>query len=307
MGSLNKYRVSYKRCLLLSFFFIAFPFFIQAQSPVVTDSIKYRTLPATKPHRSGDDVFNDIKGGVIIPQGTFGQHITNPGGSTYNLNNLSLPFQGKDGLGATYGYDFQYEGFSAFGKPHSGTSFNAHVGFQYGFEFGYVPVSWNNVQWSNYNMTVGTSQFIYIGLKFGPAIYLNPTKDMGLGFYALIDPELVIPGEEYATSNTTDASGNTTVTAYYLQDSSSAHFSIDASAGVNFYYKAFIIGVEYNWVHTKYNGAITENNLETKNGVTTTPSTYTGFGDVIQTNMLKLTFGIRLGYGCKHRYDEENQ
>ncbi len=307
MGSNNKYRVSYKRCLLLFSMAYFIPSILFAQSSESVNSKPVNIIPVipkAKVYRTGDDVFNDVKAGVIIPEGLFGQPLSNPGGNIYDLNSLIKPFKGQDGLGAKTGYTLQFEGFSSLGKPHSSSSVTSHFGLQYGFGFGYVPLNWDNVQWGNYNMTVGTSQFIYGGLKFGPAFYLNPTKDMGIGIYVMVDPDFVIPAQDYATYDNIDASGTKTVTAFYVQDSRAVQSRIDYSAGVNFYYKAFIIGVEYNWVHTKYNGIVTENSSETQtNGTITSPTTNTSFGSVIQTNMLKLTLGIRLGYGGKYRFD----
>ncbi|HTA26374.1 MAG TPA: hypothetical protein VK809_01200, partial [Bacteroidia bacterium] len=121
--------------------------------------------------RTGDDIFNAVKVGVILPQGQFAQAITNPGGKIYDFNNLSKPFKGQDGLGAKPGYDIQYEGFSSLWRIKSGNTRIAHIGLQYGFDFGYIPINWNNIQWANYNMLVGTNPFIFMGFKLGPAFY----------------------------------------------------------------------------------------------------------------------------------------
>jgi hypothetical protein len=253
---------------------------------------------------TGDDVFNNIKVGIIIPQGAFAQPIINPPGNTYyginNLNNLTLPFKGEGGMGAKYGYNLQYEGFTSLCKILSGIKPMAHFGVQYGFDFGYIPINWDNVQWSNYNMTVGTSPFFYAGFKVGPAFYFNPVKDMGIGIYGLVDPLVSAPGGENAYYSYTDGSGNSTSARYNLRDSSDFHLNINFSAGFNIYYKAFIIGIEYSWMHTPYNGSVSENESETLNGVITYPAENYAFSNVIQTNMVKLTFGVRLGYGHKH-------
>ncbi len=255
---------------------------------------------------SGDDIFNVIKVGVIIPQGLFGAKVGYPDAGSANFSALQLPFKGQTGMGATYGATLQYEGFSAFGKPHSGPSFTTHFGLEYGFDFGFIPVSWSNVQWANYNLSVTTTSYYYAGFKVGPAFYINPTKDMGIGIYALADPYVNAPGGENASYNYTDASGTTTVGSYVIKDSNSVHFSINASAGMNFYYKAIIIGVEYNWIHTRYNGTVIENLAETQsNGSVSTPKYNYSFGNVIQTNIIKFTLGVRLGYGCKYRNFED--
>ncbi len=257
-----------------------------------------------KIHRNGDDFYNAIKFGVVMPQGLFAQPITNPGGD--NFSKLTLPFKGKDGLGAKQGFNFQYDGFSSIGRAHERASVTTHFGFQYGLEFGYIPLSWNNVNWGIYNMNVGTSPFIYTGLKFGPGFYFNPTKDMGIGLYATCDLNFMVPGGAYATYNYTDPAGNNTVTAYYIQDTTVIHTSVNASAGINIYYKTFIIGIEYNWMHTRFDASVTQNNAETSNiGKITTPTSYYSFSNVIHTDVIKITLGIRLGWGCKHRYDDE--
>jgi len=84
---------------------------------------------------------------------------------------------------------------------------------------------------------------------------------------------------------------------YDVSDTSSIHFNIDVSAGINFYYKALMIGIEYNWVHSKYNGAGKENETYTAaNGsvsLLTAPNYL--FTDVISMNMLKFTIGLRFG------------
>ena len=301
-------RKKYKNIIFLKSSFILLPVLLvnlnsSAQSDGATPNlIELGSKP--KVPRNGDDFYNAIKVGMIIPQGLFAQHVSDPGGNNYSK--LDLPFKGKDGLGAITGYNFQYEGFSSIGRAHERLAATTHFGFQYGFEFGYVPLNWNNVNWGVYNMNVGTSPFIYTGFRFGPGFYFNPTKDMGIGLYATCDAYFIVPGSAYATYNYTDPSGNNTITAYYVQDSSVVHASINASAGLNIYYKAFIIGIEYSWVHTKYNASVTENNAETSTtGNITTPTSYFSFSNIIHTDMLKLTFGIRLGWGCKHRFDSE--
>jgi hypothetical protein len=287
--------------LVLPFLLLA-PAFVSAQAVDKEDARIFHldTKPAVE--RSGDDIFNDVKIGIILPQGMFAQPLSDPGNNVYDFTGMMVPFKGMGGMGAKPGYNIQYEGFSAIGKPHSGPELTAHFGVQYGFDFGYMPLNWDNISWGNYNMTVGTSPFLYGGFKVGPAFYLNPTKDMGLGIYFLVDPFATVPGGANASYNYTDASGNKTIATYDIQDSSTIHFSIDYSAGINFYYKAFILGFEYNWIHTKYNGSITEDETDTKsNGSVTEPNTHYSFGSVLQTNVIKLTFGIRLGYGGKGR------
>ena len=59
---------------------------------------------------------------------------------------------------------------------------------------------------------------------------------------------------------------------------------------------------EYNWVHSKYNASVIEDEAETKvNGTVSTPKKNYSFGNVINLNMIKVTLGVRLGYGCKYR------
>ncbi len=255
--------------------------------------------------RTGDDIFNVVKVGIIMPQGQFAQAITNPGGNMYDFNNLSKPFKGLDGLGAKPGYDIQYEGFSFLWRIKSDKKPIARVGLQYGFDFGYVPINWNNVQWGNYNMLVGTNPFIFMGFKLGPAFYFNPTKDMGIGIYALADGFLSAPGGENASYNATDGSGTNTVEIYDIKDSNNVHFNVDFSAGINVYYKAIIIGVEDSWLHTQYYGAIQETSTLTQsNGTVTSPTYNYSFSNVLHLNVIKVTLGVRLGYGRRSSRDK---
>ena len=256
-------------------------------------------------NRTGDDIFNAVKLGVILPQGQFAQAITNPGGTNYDFTNLAKPFKGQDGIGAKTGFDIQYEGFSFLWRIKSDNKPIARIGLQYGFDFGYIPLNWDNVQWANYNMVVGTNPFIFTGFKLGPAIYFNPTKDMGIGIYGLVDGFLSAPGGENATYNNTDASGTNTVAIYDIKDSSNVHFNVNFSAGINIYYKAIIIGVEDSWLHTQYFGQVQETETQTlSNGTVTTPSSTTAFSNVLHINVIKLTLGVRLGYGRKSSRDK---
>jgi hypothetical protein len=284
--------------LYTSLFLLVAPAFLAAQAvaekvPQPADST---FIPDTT--HTGDDIFFSIKMGIILPQGIFAHPIVNPGAITTNFNtilaNSILPFKGTGALGAKPGYTLQFDGFTSIIKFKP-----VHFGIEYGFDFGYVPQNWTNVQWSNYNMTMGNSPFLFLGFKAGPAIYLNPAKDMGIGIYAVIHPYITAPGGENAFYNYTDASGNNTTVRYNLKDSSDFHVNIDASAGINIYYKLFIIGVEYSWIHTKYTGQVYENESVTINGITTYPAFYNPFVGMIQTDMLKIAIGIRLGY--RHR------
>jgi len=248
--------------------------------------------------RSGDDFFNAVEIGVIFPQGSFSQHISNPGGNTYDFNNLTLPFKGQDGLGARTGANLQYQGYSNIYKINIDSNKAFRFGIQHGFDFAYIPLDWSNVQWGNYNLTVGTSPFLYMGFKVGPAFYYTIAKNFGIGVYGMIDPYITAPGGEQATYVYTDALGNRTVADYSVKDTSNFHGNIDISAGINIYYKAFIVGVEYNWIHTRYNGLATEYESDNKsaNSFTTTTSS---FEDILHLNIIKVTIGVRLGYGGK--------
>lgn len=151
-------------------------------------------------------------------------------------------------------------------------------------------------------MTVSTSGFLYDGLKFGPQFNINPIQNLGIGFYVTADPYLTFPGGENATYDVTDGSIKHNGT-YDVSDTSVIHLNIDISAGIIFYYKALILSIEYNSIHTKYNGAIKQTETQTlANGtIVTIQPTDTHFTSVIHTNMLKFTIGVRLGSHPKGR------
>jgi hypothetical protein len=138
-----------------------------------------------------EDFYSAFSVGVILPQGLFAQQI--PGTITY-FSDLTLPFKGQEGLGATTGFNFEYSLFASFNKPQPGSDLPIRIGLQFGFDFGYIPLNWSNVNWSNYNMTLSTSPFLYAGLKIGPEFNINPIKSLGIGIYVTADPFITIPG-----------------------------------------------------------------------------------------------------------------
>jgi len=239
--------------------------------------------------------------GIISPEGTFSQPYSF--GNTAFIN-LATPFgyipPGRayptNGLGAGTGYLLNFSGFSSFTKFAMGSG-QGRVGINYGVEFGYNPISWSNVPWSTDDMTVSTTGFFYDGFKLGPQLNLNPMQNLGICLYVTLDPYLTIPGGENATYDIRDGNGVEHNGTYDVSDTSSIHLNINVSAGIMFYYKALIIGIEYNWVHTKYNGAIkqTETQTLTNGAIVTAQPADTHFTSVIQTNMLKFTLGLRFG------------
>ena len=244
-----------------------------------------------------DDFFSALSIGAIIPEGLFGQQITNPFLVNSNAPTITLPFQGQSGLGATTGFNLGFSGFGALSKFQVGPSSTGRFGLLFGFDFGYIPLNWSTVDWSSYDLTLSTSAFFYTGLKFGPQLYINPMENMGIGIYATIDPYLTIPGGVNGTLNYTDPYGDNTDLVYSVSDTSSIHLNINVSLGINFYYKALIIGIEYNWIHTKYNGDDKETGTyyEAANNTTYAVASDYHFSNVIDMNMLKLTIGIRFG------------
>lgn len=243
-----------------------------------------------------DDFYSAFSIGIVLPEGLFGQAVTNPFTSTGYFKNLTYPFQGQTGLGATTGYNFGYSAFVSLSKVQMGPSLPARFGLQFGFDFDYMPISWSNVPWSKYDETVTTNSFLYMGFKIGPQFNVNPMDNMGIGIYATINPSLTIPGGINSTYNYTDGSGDNYNITYNVSDTSSIHLNIDVSAGINFYYKALIIGIEYDWIHTKYNGAAKENEIYTAaNGAVSNPSSTYTFNDVFSMDILKFTIGLRFG------------
>jgi hypothetical protein len=255
-----------------------------------------------------DDGYSAFKFGVILPEGTYAQPYSF--GNNY-FYNLASPFGGKPitgepagalGLGAKTGYEFEYSGFISFSKLQLGANLPARFGMQIGFEGGLNPISWSDVNWSEQYMTVSTSTFLYGGFKIGPQFNINPMENMGICFYATLDPYITLPGGESATYNGSgynNTYGDYTYTGTYdVKDTTGIHVNIDVSAGINFYYKALLIGIEYNWLHSRYNGAITQSETDTYTNVYTIPTTArtdVGFTSVIQMNMLKFTIGVRFG------------
>jgi antitoxin component YwqK of YwqJK toxin-antitoxin module len=239
-----------------------------------------------------DNFYSAFSVGVILPQGSFAQQI--PVTITY-FSDLTLPFKGQEGLGATTGFNFNYALFASLSNLRLGPALPARIGLQFGIDFGYIPTNWSNVNWSNYNMTLSTSPFLYTGFKIGPEFNINPIRNMGIGIYVTADPDLTFPGGE--TSTYKGSTGTYSYTGTYdVSDSSTVGLNINVSAGLNFYYKALILGVEYNWVHTEYNGSVKQNETDTyPNGSLSYPKASYSFGDVIHTNMLKLTIGFRFG------------
>ncbi len=288
-------------------FLFSFLFFertpLKAQANLGQGQLTKDTIKPDSNNAHGDILFS-IKLGVILPQGLFSQSIATPVVNPANINgvlgNLILPFKGVGGMGAKPGYGLEFEGFSSLRKTKK-----INFGIDEALDFGYIPLNWNNVPWNNYNIAMGTSPFLYLGFKVGPALYFTPAPDIGIGIYGTIDPFGSAPGGEHALYTYTDPSGNMTTTRYSLRDSSDFHVNINASAGINFYFKAYVLGIEYSWVHTRYNGALSENESQVINGAAYYTSANESFTNVLQTNMLKISLGIRIGYLSRNRNDVE--
>ena len=145
---------------------------------------------------------------------------------------------------------------------------------------------------------------IFTGFKLGPALYFNPVKDMGIGIYALLDGFLTAPGAENA-SYTADISNVNTVAIYDVKDSNNVHYNLEESVGLNIYYKAIIIGVEYDWIHTQYYGSVEQVVTQTQsNGAESTITSYFPFNNTLHMNLIKFTVGVRLGYGRRSSRDK---
>jgi len=291
-----------KRASLVGALFLFFiPFVSNAQVVGGGGTQTYTNSTPTNSNVSTDDKYFSVNIGVISPEGTFSQPYSF---GNMLFVNLATPFgyvppryaSASNGLGAKTGYLLNFTGFSSLTKFAMGSG-QGRFGLNYAFEFGYNPISWSNVPWSSYDMSVSTTGFFYDGLKFGPQINLNPMENMGICLYVTIDPYLTIPGGESANYNITDGSGVLHSGTYDVSDSAGIHVNINVSAGIMFYYKALMLGIEYNWVHTKYTGEVKQNETQYyPNGSTAVAPEYTyGFNSVIHTNMLKFTLGLRFG------------
>lgn len=295
--TLIKYGAVIFSCILIN------PLLSSAQMVGGGGALTSNSLPANS-NLTEDDLYSAFSIGVIVPEGTFGQAYSF--GNEY-FSNLAVPFgyvpmgylPASHGLGAKTGYNFGFSGFDALSKFQLGSNLPARFGLQLGFDFDYMPISWSNVNWSSNSMTVSTDPFYYTAFKIGPQFNINLKDNMGIGLYVTINPSLSIPGGENATytGSSVNGSGRYTYSGTYdVSDTSSIHFNVNVSAGISFYYKALIIGIEYNWLHTKYNGAIKQNETQTySNGGVSNPSVIYPFTSVLSTNMLKFTIGIRFG------------
>ena len=234
-------------------------------------------------NQNEDDLFSYFEFGFILPQGLFAQSVSNPDfNSTYW--NFKNPFKGLDGLGAKTGYSIKYSMFASFTKMQLSSTLPARFGLNFGFDFGYIPTSWSNVR-NTYITNVTSDPFFYMGFKIGPQFNFNFMDNMGLCIYATIDPYMSLPGGVHGTYS----DGST----YDVTDSSSIHVNINTSAGIMFYYKVLVVGLEYNWAHTKYNGQ----GKYTDNAGNVYYGTDNAFSSVIHTNMMKITIGLRFGTG----------
>src|SRR5579863_6454906 len=95
----------------------------------------YNNAPAS--NLNEDDFFSAFSIGAIIPEGLFSQEVNNPFRTNYLFKNLTLPFQGQNGLGATTGFNFGILGFGSLSKFQMGGNSTGRFGIQFGFDFGY--------------------------------------------------------------------------------------------------------------------------------------------------------------------------
>ncbi len=248
-----------------------------------------------------DDSYGVFKVGINLPMGTFSQQIPLFTAPTYPaltlLNNLNAPFKGTAGLGATKGFSFEYSQFISFGEVKLGSKLPGRVGIQLGYDFDYTPINWSAENWSNYHITVLTYPFYFSGFKIGPQFNINPIDNMGLCFYLTIDPYISVPGQEKASYYYNDPNGYTNTLDYSIRDSTLVQGNMNVSLGVNFYYKALFVGIEYNWMHTRYNGSATGSYEFSSSNSSTYGNLGGGWSEVLQCNMLKFTLGVRFGTG----------
>lgn len=291
--------VQFLSCIIAAF--ILNPSALNAQI-VGGNASQQNPTPASnskKPYgREHDDKFWSLSAGAIFPVGIFSQAPPVVSGTTALYSSLYAPFQGTAGMGATIGYNMELSVFSSFRKLQV-NSYPGRIGLLYGLGGGTMNIDWSNTQWNTYGSTLTTSAFYYFGIKIGPAFYLNPMPDMGIGAYLQIDPCLTTPGgvnDEISYQNT---AGDDITGHYNVQSANSLEFNLNWSLGINFYYKALFIQLEYNRMHTAYSGSVNEAiYTDYSSGAlqTITPSNYS-FNSVLHTNIIKLNIGIRFGYG----------